>query len=224
MIDIINWEKSSLLPAIVQDSKSNEVLMLAYMNKEAYELTISTKFAHYFSRSKQRIWKKGEESGNTQIVKEILLDCDSDTILLKVEQVGGVSCHTGRVSCFYKNVLTNEHVTEPTQNMNDKYSITDRLYHVLLERKNSSPEVSYTSKLFHKGENSILKKVAEECAEFCFAVKDNSTDEIIYECADIVYHVLVALAYKDINPDRVKKELERRFGLSGIEEKNSRNG
>jgi len=220
MIDKIDWSKQELIPAIVQDWATNKVLMLAYMNKKAVELTCSTMYAHYYSRSRQKMWKKGESSGNFQKVKEIYLDCDLDTILLKVEQIGGVACHTGRESCFFNRVDTKEAPSEILQNIN--YSISDKLYHVLQERKLANPETSYVASLFKKGENSILKKVVEEASEFSFAIKDDDKKEIVYECADLAFHTLVALAYKDINPDLIKQELERRFGLSGIEEKNSR--
>jgi phosphoribosyl-ATP pyrophosphohydrolase/phosphoribosyl-AMP cyclohydrolase len=220
MIENIDWSKQELIPAIVQESTTNKVLMLAYMNKEAIELTCSTMYAHFYSRSRQKIWKKGESSGNFQKVKEIYLDCDLDTVLLKVEQVGGVACHTGRESCFFNRIDTKESPSKILQNLN--YSISDKLYHVLQERKFADSKTSYVASLFKKGENSILKKVVEEAGEFSFAIKDNDKKEIVYECADLAFHTLVALAYKDINPDLIKQELERRFGLSGIEEKNSR--
>lgn len=221
-IDNIDWEKiNNLIPVITQDAKSNEVLMLAYTNKEALELTLKTGFAHYYSRSKQRLWKKGEESGHTQKVEDILLDCDSDTILLKVEQ-NGVACHTGRKSCFFTKLDTNEIIEEVEINTNNTYSIMDNLYHVIQERKNDDPKKSYTAKLLKGKQNSMLKKIVEEAGEFTFAVKDNDTEETIYEAADLVYHCMVALASKNISPDRVKQELGRRFGLSGIDEKNSR--
>ena len=221
MISKIDWSKSEIIPAIAQDSITNEVLMLAYMNEEALKLTLKTKEVHYFSRSKHRIWKKGESSGNIQIIKDILIDCDNDTLLLKIEQ-NGVACHTGRKSCFFTKLENNQEVIKPQMDMNKIYSVIDTLYHTLQERKNASSESSYTAKLFSKGENHILKKICEEAGELCFAVKDDNIDEIIYESADLTYHVLVALAFKDINPDRVKQELAKRFGISGIEEKNSR--
>lgn len=221
MIDGINWQKNPLIPTIVQEHESGDVLMLAYMNKEALELTLSSGFAHYFSRSKQRIWKKGEESGNVQKIENISLDCDSDTLLLQVQQ-SGVACHTGRKSCFFKNITSGELVGDVDHKTVQKYSVSDLLYHTILDRKNADPQKSYTAQLFSKGENTILKKVAEEAAEFCLAVKDNDTQEIIYEAADLMYHMLVALGYKDISPQRIDDELRSRFGLSGIEEKNSR--
>lgn len=222
LLKAINWDKVELIPVVVQEIDSNEVLMLAYMDKQALELTLSTKVAHYFSRSKQRIWKKGESSGHIQNVHEILIDCDEDSIVLKVEQVGGSACHTGQKSCFYRNLESGESITQPVSNEADMYSVIDILYHTIESRKSGDDEKSYTASLFKKGENTILKKVAEEVAEFAYAVKDKNTEEIIYEAADVVYHMLVALSYSDVNPDRIKSELKRRFGISGIEEKNSR--
>jgi phosphoribosyl-ATP pyrophosphohydrolase/phosphoribosyl-AMP cyclohydrolase len=221
MVDKIDWQKMELVPVIAQEESSGEVLMLAYMNKEALSLTLSTKEAHYFSRSKQRIWKKGESSGHIQKVKDILLDCDNDTILLKIEQIGE-ACHTGRKSCFFTRLETNEEVIKPSSNAGSMYNVIDILYHTIEERKGADPKSSYTAKLLNGKENSMLKKIVEEAGELCFAVKDNDREEIIYECADLIYHSLVALASKDINPDLVMQELKRRFNISGIEEKNNR--
>jgi len=220
-INKVDWEKSELLPVIVQEVGTNEVLMMAYMNKEALELSLTTKIAHYFSRSKQRIWKKGESSGHTQAIKEFLLDCDNDTLLIKVAQEG-VACHTGRKSCFFTNIETGEAVSDIEVDSAAMYGVIDELYHIILERKNADPETSWTAKLFAKGENTILKKIVEEAGELCFAVKDDDEEEIIYETADLVYHCLVALGLKNISPDRVKQELARRFNMSGIAEKNAR--
>ncbi|MDP3465767.1 MAG: bifunctional phosphoribosyl-AMP cyclohydrolase/phosphoribosyl-ATP diphosphatase HisIE [Sulfuricurvum sp.] len=220
-LDTIDWEKSELLPVIVQDSTTLEVLMMAYMNRESLELSLSTKVAHYFSRSKQRLWKKGESSGHLQHIERFLLDCDNDTLLLMVRQEG-VACHTGRKSCFFTDIESNEVISKPQIDTVATYGIIDELYHTILERRNSDPETSWTAKLLSKGDNAILKKVVEEAGEFAFAVKDDNEDEIIYECADLVYHVLVALGHKNISPDRIKQELVRRAGVSGISEKNSR--
>lgn len=218
----IDWQKmDGLIPVITQDAKTNEVLMLAYMNEEALKLTLETKQAHYFSRSKQRLWKKGESSGHTQEVVSTMVDCDNDTILLKVNQ-NGVACHTGRKSCFFTDLENDEIKLDVEVNTTNAYGVIDTLYHVIESRKNDDPSKSYTAKLLQGKENSMLKKIVEEAGEFTFAVKDNDEEEIIYEAADLLYHSLVALSSKGINPDRVKQELSRRFGLSGIEEKNSR--
>ncbi len=216
----INWNKNPLLPAIAQDFKTNQVLMLAYMNEEAYNLTLSTGFAHYFSRSKQRIWKKGEESGHTQEIADLLIDCDADTILLKVKQKG-VACHTGRASCFFTSVSQGKKVLEPIVDINTKYSVVDTLYHTILERKQSEDKKSWTKKLLNDKE-LLLSKINEEANELCVAINEESDDQVIYEAADLLYHSLVGLGLREISPDRVKQELKRRFGTSGITEKESR--
>ena len=221
ILNRVDWEKSELLPVIVQDADNNEVLMMAYMNREALELSLQTKTAHYFSRSKQRIWKKGESSGHTQAIQSFFIDCDNDTLLIKVRQEG-VACHTGRRSCFFTELESGAAVSEVQVDTAAMYGVIDELYHTILSRKNADPESSWTAKLFAKGENTILKKVVEEAGEFSFAVKDDDEEEIVYEAADLTYHVLVALGYKNISPDRIKQELARRFGMSGIAEKNAR--
>ncbi len=219
----IDWEKTPLVPVVVQDADTKDVLMLAYMNREALQKSLETGYAHYYSRSRESLWKKGETSGNTQKIVEIYLDCDSDAILLQVKQKGA-ACHTGRKSCFFKSLTENAITSDRIQDPKDLYGeqIVDHLYHTILERKGEKPENSWTATLFAKGENTILKKVAEEAAEFCFAVKDKDKEQIVYECADLVYHTLVALALRDVSPTLIKKELERRTGISGIEEKRSR--
>ena len=221
MIDI-DWQKNPLIPAIVQDADTKEVLMLAYMNKEAFEKSKESGFAHYYSRSRKRLWKKGESSGHTQQIVQMMLDCDGDTILLLVNQKG-VACHTGRKSCFFTDIQKVKTVGDVEVDTTALYGVIDTLYHTILERKNGNPNSSYTAKLLQGKENSMLKKIVEEAGELCFAIKDDNEEEIIYECADLTYHVLVALGKKDISPDRIKQELTRRFGMSGIEEKNSRN-
>ena len=221
ILNRVDWEKSELLPVIVQDVSNNEVLMMAYMNKEALELSLSTKVAHYFSRSKQRIWKKGESSGHIQTIHSFNIDCDNDTLLIKVTQEG-VACHTGRRSCFFTELETGEVSSDVEVSSEALYGVIDTLYHTIQERKNADPSTSWTAKLLSKGDNTILKKVVEEAGEFSFAYKDDDESEMIYEAADLTYHMLVALAAKNISPDRIKQELARRFDMSGIAEKNSR--
>ena len=229
----IDWDKvGGLVPVVVQESATNEVLMLAFMNEEALNLSTQSGFAHYFSRTKNRIWKKGEESGNVQKIDEILLDCDNDTLLIKVEQIGGVACHTGEKSCFFRKlgVVKDEKLDDKATLEKPKYQIIDEVYHEILDRKlNGDPEKSYVASLFKKGENAILKKVGEEATEFVTACKDmtakgdeKSKNDTVYEAADLCFHALVALAFCGIHPDQIKQELSRRFGISGIEEKRSR--
>ena len=158
VLDRVDWEKSELLPVIVQDVENNEVLMMAYMNREALELSLSTKTAHYFSRSKQRIWKKGESSGHTQTIHSFNIDCDNDTLLIKVTQEG-VACHTGRRSCFFTELESGKATTEVEVDTQEAYGVIDTLYHTIQERKFADPTTSWTAKLFTKGDNTILKKV-----------------------------------------------------------------
>jgi len=221
ILNRIDWQKSNLLPVVVQDVENSEVLMMAYMDKEALELSLSTKIAHYFSRSKQRIWKKGESSGHIQKIHSFHIDCDNDTLLIKVTQLG-VACHTGRRSCFFTELESGEISSEVEVSSESLYGVIDTLYHTIQDRKNADPSTSWTAKLLSKGDNTILKKVVEEAGEFSFAYKDDDEGEMIYEAADLTYHVLVALAAKNISPDRIKQELARRFNMSGIAEKNSR--
>lgn len=247
----VDWRKvNGLLPVIVQESSSGEILMFAYMNEEALSLSLSTGLAHYFSRTRNRLWKKGEESGNTQIIDEIFLDCDNDTLLLKVTQNGGSACHTGAKSCFFRKIDRsgkNTSLSDSKESKKSAYGIIDEIYHVILDRKlNADPQKSYVAGLFKKGENTVLKKIGEETAELITACKDAAFEEkiaetdkgefktdkdpsahrsdVVYEAADLCFHVLIALAARGIHPDQIKAELASRFGLSGIEEKNSRNG
>ena len=221
ILNRVDWDKISLLPVIVQDIENNEVLMMAYMDQKALKLSLETKIAHYFSRSKQRIWKKGESSGHIQSIHSFHIDCDNDTLLIKVTQEG-VACHTGRRSCFFTELESGTISSDVAVASEAMYGVIDTLYHTIQERKNADPTTSWTAKLFAKGENTILKKVIEEAGEFTFAYKDSDEGEMVYEAADLTYHMLVALAAKNIAPDRVKQELARRFNMSGIAEKNSR--
>lgn len=188
-IKSIEWAKmGGLVPAIAQDSVSGEVLMLGFMNEEALNLSLKTGFAHYFSRSRDKIWKKGETSGHTQKIDEIYLDCDNDTVLLKVTQKG-VACHTGKKTCFFKRLEKDENsqnlatfTSESSEILDEtkisSYDILDNLYHTILDRKlNATPENSYVARLFSKGENAILKKVSEEAGEFILACKDLSKSQ-----------------------------------------------
>ena len=217
----INWKKNPLIPAIAQDYKSNQVLMLAYMNEEAYNLTLKSGYAHYYSRSKKRLWKKGESSNHTQEIKDILIDCDADTIILKVKQ-NGVACHTGRESCFFTSILEDRVILDKKVDTNVIYGVVDTLYHTIMERKNSKKNIkSWTKKLLND-RDLMLSKIREEADEVATAIESESDNQVIYEVADLTYHTLVGLGYRDISPDRIKQELARRFGMSGIEEKESR--
>ncbi len=218
----IDWHKTPLIATIAQDAQSNEILMLAYMDQEAYERTLATGYAHYFSRSRQRIWKKGETSGHTQEIKDILLDCDADAVLLKVAQKG-VACHTGRKSCFFTSVTQGQTVYDKEIDTNAVYGVIDTLYHTILERKNSTDDVKSWTKKLLDNPSLLREKIREEADELCVAIDEESDEQVIYEAADLLYHSLVGLGSREISPDRVKQELARRFGTSGIEEKSNRN-
>ncbi len=221
-ISLIDWALHPLIPAIVQESGTQNVLMLAYMNKEALTLTLTHKEAYYYSRSKKRIWKKGEQSGHTQSIQEIWIDCDADCLLLKVIQKG-MACHTLKPSCFFRRIDIPS-INEPSdiQAQIQTYGTLLTLYHTIQERKNADKNQSYTASLFMQGANAIGKKIIEESAELSFALKDEQEKDIVHEAADLFYHTLVGLAFKNIAPEQIFEELQKRMGISGIEEKQSR--
>ncbi len=213
-------KKMELIPAIVQDVHTKEVLMLAYMNEEALRRTMETKRSWFWSRSRQELWCKGETSGNKQFVKEIRYDCDEDAILLLVEQIGP-ACHTGNRSCFYRSLLKDDSIStgkkEKDIQVNRALSLEPRantflndLYKIILERKETMPEDSYTAKLLGEGTDRILKKIGEESAELILAAKEEDSRQVISETADLLYHLLVLLASKELSLSEVEEELERR--------------
>ncbi|MGB9668695.1 MAG: bifunctional phosphoribosyl-AMP cyclohydrolase/phosphoribosyl-ATP diphosphatase HisIE [Thermosulfidibacteraceae bacterium] len=210
----IDWEKVELIPAIIQDYRTGKVLMLGYMNRNAFMKTIESGKVHFYSRKRQRLWMKGEESGNELIVKEILVDCDEDTLLVLVEPLGP-TCHTGNVSCFYRKIDGNP--AEPII-----FEILADLYEIIENRKKLDPSISYTASLFNKGIDKISKKLMEEAAETIIAGKNDNKEEVIYESADLIYHLLVFLAYFGIKPYEIYKELKNRFSKSGLRMKNER--
>lgn len=204
-IKSVKFDDKGLVPVVVQDVVSKDVLMLAYMNKEAIKRTLKDKVACYFSRSRQELWIKGETSGNTQKVVKMSYDCDVDTILLLVEQTG-VACHTGNYSCFYRDLFDDTNKME----FEVEKSILKELYDLINERKNNPVEGSYTNYLFEKGIDKILKKVGEESSEVIIASKNTDKNELIYEISDLVYHTLVLMIEKDVKIDEIKKELLNR--------------
>ena len=213
----LKYDSNGLIPAIIQDWKNGDVLMLAYMNEESLKKTIETGNTHFWSRSRNKLWKKGETSGNEQIVKEISYDCDNDTLLVKVEQKG-VACHTGNRSCFYSK-LTQVVIPSEARNLEvETFSgnVIDKIYEIILDRKRNLRESSYVSSLFKSGRDKILKKIGEEASEVVIGSKNDKKEEIIYEIADLWFHTLVLLGYHDISPEDIYKELQKRFGKSGI--------
>ncbi len=195
----IKYNQNGLVPAIAQDVATGEVLMLAWMNEEALRLTLETGIVHYFSRSRQQLWKKGETSGHIQTLRGLAYDCDGDAILLKVDQTG-VACHTGAYSCFFNEVKAGTL----------KKDTLPRLYETILDRRENPQEGSYTNYLFDKGIDKILKKVGEESAEVIIGAK-NSREELIYEASDLIYHLLVLLVDQDVTLGEIYRELEGRM-------------
>ena len=204
MIDVseLKFDKDGLIPAIVKDADSGKVLTLAYMNRESLEISMNKKLTCFWSRSRQELWLKGETSRNYQHIVSITADCDGDALLVKVHK-DGPACHLGTDSCFSRPLLEGEE-KEPEQ-----FSL-DTLYQLLLSRKKELPEGSYTSYLFQKGIDKILKKVGEECTEVIIAGKGGDRAETVYETADLAYHVLVMMAELGITPEEIRTELASR--------------
>lgn len=192
-----------LLPVIVQHYQTNEVLMLAYMNEEAFNKTIKTGRMTYYSRSRKCLWTKGETSGHYQYVKSLTIDCDKDTLLAKVDQVGP-ACHTGNRTCFFQPVVEDE------SKQNNPLQIFEEVYHTILDRKANPKEGSYTNYLFEKGIDKILKKVGEEATEIIIAAKNPNPEEIKYEISDFLYHIMVLMAERGVTWDDIVQELADR--------------
>ncbi|MHB8157471.1 MAG: bifunctional phosphoribosyl-AMP cyclohydrolase/phosphoribosyl-ATP diphosphatase HisIE [Desulfocucumaceae bacterium] len=229
-----------LIPAIIQDCETNTVLMMAYMNREAVQKTIESGETWFWSRSRKKFWHKGETSGNTQKIKEIFYDCDSDTLLITVKQ-RGAACHEGYYSCFHNNIGKDGKVTvvgEKFFNPDEVYgtletpvpgtgsagavkalkskmgpTVLEDLYSLILERKINPPDGSYTGKLFAGGLDEILKKVGEEATEVVIAGKNSDSEGLVSEMADLLYHLLVLLANEGVDAGKVYAELAARRGL-----------
>ena len=194
---------NGLIPVVVQDYRTNEVLMVAYMNEDSYKMTIDTGKMTYYSRSRKKLWLKGETSGHFQYVKSLMIDCDNDTILAKVRQIGA-ACHTGNRSCFFKELAKKDYVsTNPLTVLMDDYDI-------VMSRKNNPKEGSYTNYLFDKGIDKILKKCGEEAAEIIIAAKNPDAEELKYEIADFLYHMMVLMAECGLDWNDITKELVNR--------------
>ena len=200
----IKFDEKGLVPAIAQDVKTGQVLMLAYMNAESLQMTLDSGYATYFSRSRQQLWRKGETSGHTQRVLEMRYDCDGDALLLTVEQEGP-ACHTGEISCFHNPILTAD-----VDDLPPTADVVQQVYDVICDRKEHPREGSYTNYLLDKGVEKICKKVGEEASETIIAAMKRSKPEVCYEAADLVYHLLVLLFEQGVTPDDLWAELARR--------------
>ena len=202
MLDInqLKFDDKGLIPAIVVDAWSKKVLTLAYMNRESLEISLEKGLTCFYSRSRDELWLKGETSGNYQHIVSITADCDNDALVVVVEK-DGPACHTGTDSCFTKEVYQSE----------DKHEFTvNGLYELLQGRKNDMPEGSYTTYLFSKGTDKILKKIGEECTEVIIAGKADDKAETVYEIADLMYHTMVLMVNMGISVEEIQKELASR--------------
>jgi phosphoribosyl-ATP pyrophosphohydrolase/phosphoribosyl-AMP cyclohydrolase len=229
-LENLKFDDKGLLPAIVQDVSTKDVLMMAYVNKESLQKTLETGNTWFFSRSRQKLWKKGETSGNIQLVKEIKYDCDNDTLLILVEPAGP-ACHTGETTCFHRNIVgdasseVGPSPVEPPEEIEELKSATVRdrpcevglsqniltqLYALIAQRKKEMPKGSYTTTLFKEGLGRIASKISEESTEVIEAAFEKDKKEIIWEAADLIYHLLVLLAAKDVDFKEVEAELGRR--------------
>jgi len=198
-LDSIKFDINGLIPAIVQDFHTKEVLMLAYMNRESLEISIKEKKTCFWSRSREELWRKGETSGNTQKIISITADCDVDTLLVEVIPAGP-ACHTGENTCFFQSAYSDD---------TPRFS-AEALYRLIEGRKKDKKEGSYTTYLFEKGDDKILKKVGEECTEVIIAAKNNDNEELVYEIADLAYHTLVLMVQKGISLNQIRDELAAR--------------
>lgn len=200
-VDKIKYDAQGLVPAIVQDYLDGTVLMMAWMNRESLQQTLETGETWFWSRSRQEFWHKGATSGHIQKVHSIRYDCDSDALLIGVEQIGDVACHTGERSCFHQ--VEGQIVAPPGDTLS-------QLFQVICDRRDRPTENSYTCQLFAGGDNKILKKIGEETAEVVMAFKDDDADAIAGEVADLLYHTLVALAHHKVDVKDVYRKLQKR--------------
>lgn len=201
-----DFNKMELIPAIVQDYKTKEVLMLAYVNEESFNFMLENKETCFYSRSRQQLWHKGETSGHFQKIKKMYLDCDKDTILILVEQIGS-ACHTGEHSCFFNEIL--DYTSE--NEVNER--ILEDIYYMIEDRKNNPKEGSYTNYLLTEGIDKICKKVGEEATETVIAAKNTDKDELIGEISDLAYHVAVLMYDRGITPEDIKSKLTQRHKI-----------
>ena len=199
----LKLNSDGMVPVIVQDYKTNDVLMLAYMNEEAFNTTINIGKMTYYSRSRQELWIKGMTSGHIQYVKSLTADCDYDTILAKVSQIGA-ACHTGNVSCFFNEIVKKEYMEK------NPLKVLEDVYAIILDRKANPKEGSYTNYLFDKGLDKILKKMGEEASEIIIAAKNPDPEDIKYEISDFMYHMMVLMAEKGVTWEEITQELSQR--------------
>jgi phosphoribosyl-ATP pyrophosphohydrolase/phosphoribosyl-AMP cyclohydrolase len=206
-VDQIKWNEAGLVPAVVQDAISKEVLMLAYMNRESLAKSLESGETWFWSRSRGELWHKGATSGHTQGIVSMHYDCDGDTLLVRVEQQGA-ACHTGRYTCFYNEIAIEGDAKAGASG--DRFAMLNQLEAVIAQRYAERPEGAYTTYLFDKGVDKILKKVGEETAEVIIAAKNKDNDELRYETSDLIFHLMVLLRERGLPLDEVMAELGRR--------------
>ncbi|ULA63828.1 MAG: hypothetical protein LZF86_110528 [Nitrospira sp.] len=210
----MKFDAQGLIPTVVQDWLDGTVLMVGYMNQEALNRTVAAKTVHFWSRSRQQLWEKGETSGHKLHVKSLFVDCDRDTILVKAQPVGP-TCHTGERACFF-TALDESGAVGLGKTNEAAGGILDAVLRTIQARKANPQPGSYTAKLFEGGHDKILKKVAEEAGEVLLASKGGKKDEIVYEIADLFFHTLMVLGYHEIPLSAIYQELAMRFGKSGL--------
>ena len=199
----LKLNSDGMVPVIVQDYRTDEVLMLAYMNEEAFNTTINIGKMTYYSRSRNELWTKGLTSGHVQYVKSLTADCDFDTILAKVSQVGA-ACHTGNPTCFFNSIVKKEYVDK------NPLKVFESVYDVIKDRKENPKDVSYTNSLLKKGTDSILKKLGEEYTEIILASKNPDEDQLKYEISDFIYHCMILMVEKGVTWEDITNELAQR--------------
>ena len=210
ILESVKYDENGLVVCVIQDYHAKKIRMVAYMNQEALKITLDTKEMTYYSRSRKQLWKKGETSGYFQYMKGLSIDCDGDALLFQVEQVGGISCHTGHATCFYRDLEEDIDVLVNRTKIQKSDIELFNLEETIKDRIKNPVEGSYTNYLIEKGENKILKKVGEEASETIIACKDGQKEAIVGEIADLMYHLSVEMGIKDISWADVFEELKKR--------------
>lgn len=213
-LEKLQFDEHGLIPAVIQDWRDGTVLMVGFMNREAVHKTLETRSVHFWSRSRRKLWEKGETSGHRLAVREVFVDCDGDTVLVKADPTGP-TCHTGERACFFTRVDGETGV----KSREAHGALLESIARIIENRKATRQPGSYVASLFEGGQDGILKKVGEEAAEVILASKTGKPDEIVHEVADLLFHTLVVLGYHDLTLQEVHDELGRRFGHPGLRAK-----
>ena len=213
-----DFKKMELIPAIVQDYQTKQVLMLAYVNEESYEYMLKKRQTCFYSRSRKELWHKGETSGNYQNIKSMYLDCDNDTLLILVEQLGEGACHTGNYSCFFNELISDE------KNYNNDNNILQEIYEQIQDRSINRKENSYTNYLLDEGIDKICKKIGEEATETVIAAKNPNKEELVGEISDLTYHTLVLMFKSNVTLQDIQKKLVERHKKQGNKKKKNIKG